>query len=63
MWFAVIAVLCGVGLLFVRVDYEETRRSFVPGIALLAFPIYRFGLAALCFVIGLACVGHLLGFW
>ena len=51
--FVTLALVAGVGLLFVRVDPDQLQRSShtVPGLALFRFPIYRYAAAVACFVL------------
>jgi hypothetical protein len=55
--FALLALVAGVGLLFVRVNPEQLQRSShsMPGFALFRFRAYRYAAAIFCF--GLAVLG------
>ena len=55
--FALLALVAGIGLLFVRVNAEQLQRSShsMPGFALFRFRAYRYAAAIVCF--GLAALG------
>lgn len=51
--FAVLALIAGMGLLFVRINPDQLRASFrtAPALALFRFRTYRYAMATLCLAV------------
>ena len=61
VWIALISILLGMALFFVRVDAATTKSSFLLGTWPFQFRAFRYGLAIVLIGIGAACLVKSLG--